>query len=294
MRITAHHLLERSAGHIGAAQTDIAKLSDQVSSGIKVRHASDDPVAWIQARREQVRAAISQGRGDAIGLGSDQLAETERALGTIGGVLSEARQIAVQAANANYVAGDRAKLELQVAGLFSVALASANSRNAAGEYVLAGAQGLVAPFDAAGVFVGDASRRDLEAGEGASASATLSGSALTSAVAGGVDVLPALGRLVTALGANDVPSIQAAIDELDAAHEQVSQARGEVGSMMAVFQDADAFRVELEHSLVGRIASLTEVDIIDAATDLAQRTQALEASQAVNGRLATLLSPGRR
>ena len=105
---------------------------------------------------------------------------------------------------------------------------------------------------------------------------------------------PALGRLVTALGANDVPSIQAAIDELDAAHEQVSQARGEVGSMMAVFQDADAFRVELEHSLVGRIASLTEVDIIDAATDLAQRTQALEASQAVNGRLATLLSPGRR
>jgi flagellin-like hook-associated protein FlgL len=290
MRITAHHLLERSAGHIGAAQTDIAKLSDQVSSGIKVRHASDDPVAWIQARREQVRAAISQGRGDAIGLGSDQLAETERALGTIGGVLSEARQIAVQAANANYVAGDRAKLELQVAGLFSVALASANSRNAAGEYVLAGAQGLVAPFDAAGVFVGDASRRDLEAGEGASASATLSGSA--DQRCRGRRRAAGAGRLVTALGANDVP-ICAAIDELDAAHYR--SARPAAGrQQMAVFQDADAFRVELENTLAGRIAALTEVDIIDAATDLAQRTQALEASQAVNGRLATLLSPGRR
>ena len=88
--------------------------------------------------------------------------------------------------------------------------------------------------------------------------------------------------------------MEGAIDELDQAHEQVSQARGEVGSMMAVFQDADAFRVELENTLAGRIAALTEVDIIDAATDLAQRTQALEASQTVNGRLASLLSPAGR
>jgi flagellar hook-associated protein 3 FlgL len=291
MRITGHHLLERAADHIARAHSDISELSDQVSSGIAVRRASDDPVAWIQARRHQVREAMSRGRGDALGLGNDQLAETERALGTIGGVLAEARQLAVQAANANYVAEDRTKLERQVLGLFSVALAAANTRNAAGEYLLAGAQGTTAPFDAAGNFSGDAGRRSLEAGEGATAMATLSGEALT--VSAGIDVLPALARLATALGANDVPTIQAAIDELDTAHEQVSQARGEVGSMMAVFLDADAFRVELEHSLASRIAALTEVDIVEAATDLAQRTQALEAAQAVNGRLAALLSPRR-
>ena len=294
MRITGHHLLERSAGYIGKAQSDIATLSDQVSSSVAVRHASDDPVAWIQARREQVRQTLSQGRGDAMGLGQDQLAETERALGTVGGVLSEARQIAIQAANANYVAGDRAKLELQVRGLFSVALAAANSRNEAGEYILGGAQGTVAPFDAAGNFLGDAGRRSLEAGEGATSLATLSGQALTASAPGGLDVLPTLTRLATALAANDVPTIQQTIDELDAAHEQVSEARSEVGSMMSVFKDADGFRVELEQSLATRIAGLTEVDIIKAATDLAQRTQALDAAQAVNGRLATLLSPRNR
>ncbi len=294
MRITGHHLLERSAGYIGKAQSDIATLSDQVSSGVAVRHASDDPVAWIQARREQVRQTLSQGRGDAMGLGQDQLAETERALGTVGGVLSEARQIAIQAANANYVAGDRAKLELQVRGLFSVALAAANSRNEAGEYILGGAQGNVTPFDAAGNFLGDAGRRSLEAGEGAQSLATLSGQALTASAPGGIDVLPTLTRLATALAANDVPTIQQTIDELDAAHEQVSEARSEVGSMMSVFKDADGFRVELEQSLATRIAGLTEVDIIKAATDLAQRTQALDAAQAVNGRLATLLSPRNR
>lgn len=289
MRITAHRMLELAGAATGKAQSAVADLSAQVSSGLEVERPSDDPVAWAHARRLAMRKTISEGRGEGIALGRDQLSETERALGTIGGILSEAKQFAVQAASGSYSAVDRAALREVVAGLFQVALSAANSQTSSGEYLLAGSLGTTVPFDAAGVYRGDAGARSLETAEGALGSATIPGTVLTAA--GGVDVLPALGRLVTALGANDLLGIQTAIDELSTAHDQVTKAMGMVGGMVVVFDDADAVRGELEDTLQTRIANLTEIDVVSAASELAQRARALEAAQAVNARLATLLDP---
>ena len=143
------------------------------------------------------------------------------------------------------------------------------------------------PFNAAGLYLGDAGTRTIETGEGGTGVATVPGTVLTAAA--GVDVLPALGRLITALGANDLRGIQAAIDELSTAHDQVSKARSTVGSLTVVLDDAAAARGQLEDTLQARVATLTEVDVVHAAGELAQRTRALEVAQTVNGRLAQLL-----
>ncbi len=291
MRITGSRMLELAAQATSRAQSAVADLSHQLSSGHRVERPSDDPLAWAQARRAAVRQAASAGRGEALGLGHDHLVDTERALTTIGGVLSESRQLAVQAANASYSAVDRAALADHVAGLLQVALAAANSKTTAGEYLLGGSLGTAEPFDAAGVYQGDAATRSLEIDEGALSPASLSGASLTAAE--GVDVLPALGRLVTALAANDLAAVQAAVGELGAAHAQVTEARGQVGSMRAVIDEADQLRGQLEDTLVARVAELTDTDVITAASELARRGGALTAAQAVNAKLAQLLSPGR-
>ncbi len=289
MRITAHRMLELAGQAAGKAQSDVADLAAQVSSGKLVERPSDDPTAWAHARRLELRKTVSEGQGGGLALGRDQLRETERALGTIGGIMAEAKQLAIQAANGTLSALDRDSMQEVVNGLFGVARSAANTQTSSGEYLLAGAQGDKAPFDAAGVYVGDGAARSLETAEGSFGVATLPGTALTAAA--GVDVLPALARFAAALGANDLSGIRTAIDELSTGHDQVSKARATVGSMMVVFDDADAARGGLEDTLQARIAALTEIDIVSAASALAQRTRALEAAQAVNGKLAELLRP---
>ena len=291
MRITSHRMLELASQATGSAQSDVSRLASQVSSGRKVERPSDDPVAWAHARRLELRNTLSEGRGDGIGLGRDQLRDTDRALGSIGDILAEAKQLAVQASNASYNANDRAAMREVVAGLLEVARSAANSRTTSGEYVLAGAQSTAEPFDAGGRYLGDAGSRALETAETGLGVTTMPGTVLTAA--NGVDVLPALARFAAALGANDLVGIQKAIDELSTGHEQVSKARATTGSLLAVFDGADDARAGLEDTLQERVAALTEIDIITAASELAQRTRALEVAQTINGRLAQMLAPRR-
>lgn len=289
MRITAHHMLELATQSTAKSQSDVADLAGQVTSGKRVELPSDDPLAWAQSRRLELKKSVAESRDQGSGLAKDQLQETEQALGTIGGLTAEAKQLAVQAANGSLGGAERLALRDTAAGLFDAALSAANSRNVAGEYILAGAKGTTVPFNAAGVYTGDASTRTVETADGTTGVATVPGTVLTAAA--GVDVLPALGRLVTALGANDLRGIQAAIDELSTAHDQVTKAQSTVGALTVVFNDADLARGELEDTLAARVSALTEVDIVRAAGELAQRTAALQAAQTVNGRLAQLLGP---
>ena len=289
MRITANRMLDLAGQATVRAQSDVADLAGQVSSGRRVERPSDDPVAWAHARRLELRKTVSEGRGVGVALGRDQLEETDRALGAIGGVLAQARELAVQAATANYNATDRAAMGQVITGMFQTARAAANTRTTSGEYLLAGMKSGTEPFDAAGAYQGDSATRALESGEGPLDVATVPGSVLTAA--GGVDVLPALTRFAAALAANDLLGIQKSIDELSTAHGQVSRARTNVGSLVSVLDGADQARAGLEDTLQGRIAGLTEIDVVTAAGELAQRSRALEAAQAVNSKLAQLLSP---
>lgn len=289
MRITANRMLDVATQATAKAQSEVADFAAQVSSGKRVVRPSDDPITWAQARRLELRRTVAESRDQGTSLARDQLQESELALSTIGAITAEAKQLAVQAATGSLTAADRLALRDSAAGLFEAARSAANSRNVAGEYILAGARGDVQPFNAAGVYLGDGSVRSVETAEGASGVATVPGTVLTAAA--GVDVLPALGRLVTALGRNDLPGIQLAMDEMETAHGQVTKAQATVGGLTVVFNDADVARGQLEDTLAARVSTLTEIDVISAASELAQRTSALEAAQAVNSRLAQLLGP---
>ncbi len=289
MRITGSRMLTLAAQATSRAQSDVATASDQLSSGKKVTKPSDDPLAWAQARRAAVRNATSTGRGDGLALGRDHLVDTERALASLGDIFAESQALAVQAANGSYSAADRATMGAGVAARFATALAAANTRDSAGEYVLGGSLGTAAPFDAAGAYLGDTITRSIELDDATRNPSTVAGSSLTAAE--GIDVLPALARFVAALAANDQPAIATAIDELGAAQTQLSQIRGRVGGMLSAIDDADVARGELEDTLTARISDLVEVDLVEGASSLTRSATALSASQAVSAKLAALLSP---
>lgn len=289
MRVTGNRLIDLAAASTTKNQAAVGEVSAQVSSGMRVTAPSDDPTAWLAAQRTKLRQALSQGTGAAVQSSRDRLAVTDNALASIGDIVSQVRTLAVQGSSDTYNADNRAGLGVQVRALFASALDSANARGNDGEFLLAGANSLVAPFDATGVYGGDASTRSVPSDGSLTDGVTIAGSDLTAAR--GVDVLPLLDRVATALSTNDMAGLHATLTDLDTAVKQISLARSHGGSAMTVLDQVTAQRAVLEQDMSASIARFVEIDTVSAASELAKATQSLEVSRAVSSRIIAVLNP---
>jgi flagellar hook-associated protein 3 FlgL len=289
MRITGHRMIDLAAASTSKSQEAVAARSAEMTSGLRVTKPSDDPAAYAAAERAKIRRTIAEGTGSAVKASRDRLEETDGALGSIGDIVSRVQELAVQGGNASYNANDRAALGAEVQSLFESALGSANTQSSSGEYLLGGSQSLTAPFDANGAYRGDALVRGIPATEASNAFATIAGSRLTSAY--GVDVMPLLKRVATAMSTNDVPSLQIGIADLAAAVQQLGLARSVTGGAMNVLDATATARDQLSTHLSEEVSRNVEVDGIGAASALANASQALEASRAVSSHLVALLDP---
>jgi flagellar hook-associated protein 3 FlgL len=287
MRITGSRLIDQAAASTTKNQSSVGSVAAQVSSGMRVTAPSDDPSAWLAAQRTKLHRALSEGNGAAAQASRERLQLTDNALAGIGDIVSQVRALALQGASDTYNAANRAGLGVQVRDLFQTALAGANTRGSDGEYLLAGAASLTEPFDAAGVYSGDATVRSVPSEGSNTAGVTIAGSELTAAR--GVDVLPLLDRIATALSSNDLVTLRAALPDLDTAVKQISFARTQTGGAMTMLDQASAMRATLEQDMQAAIARLVEIDTVSAASELAKATQSLEVSRAVSSHLIALL-----
>jgi flagellar hook-associated protein 3 FlgL len=292
MRITGNRLIDLAAASTTKNQGAVAAASAEVTSGLRVAAPSDDPEAWLAAQRTKLRQALSQGTGAAVAASRDRLGLTDNALASLGDIVSQVRTLAIQGASDTYSAANRAGLGAQIRGLFQSALDSANTRDNAGEYLLAGAASLTVPFDPAGIYQGDASVRSVPSDGSLSTGVTIPGTALTAGSGpGGVDVLPLLDRVATALSTNDMTTLGAALPDLATAVKQIAAARTQAGGAMNVLDQASSARSVLEQDMQQAISRLVESDTVSAASELARATQSLEVSRAVSSHIVAVLNP---
>jgi flagellar hook-associated protein 3 FlgL len=285
MRITGARLMSLNMAATAGNQESVATASEQVTSGKRVTKPSDDPIAWAAAQRANVRKLVTAGGTAAMQTARDRLTETDASLATIGDAVSQVRALAIQGSNDSYSATSRKEIGLQVRALFEGALRAANQQSSDGEYLLAGSSSLIEPFTAAGAYVGDSATRSLDNGTLASVSGT------TLTAANGVDVLPLLARVAAALDTNDEAALATTLGELDTAVRQVSVTRSRGGAASSVLETTLAANAQFDENLTKEIARHVEVDTIEAATNLAKASQALEASRLVSSHITSLLDP---
>jgi flagellar hook-associated protein 3 FlgL len=288
MRITGNRLLDRAAAATSASQAKVADKANALTSGLRVQTPSDDPTAWLAAQRASLRKSLSESAGTAMAFGRDRLDETDHAMATILDSVAAVRQLAIQGSNDSYSAASRAELGVQVRALFAGALAAANTRASNGEYLLAGSASLTAPFDATGAYLGDARTRSVPTAETTLSVTTIAGSDLTAAR--GVDVLPLLGRVATALETDDAPTLRSLLGALQTAIDQVASARTRGGGAMIALDDAARAHAQLQQNLGADIARYVETDAVSAASELAKASQALDASRTVSTHVIALLN----
>jgi flagellar hook-associated protein 3 FlgL len=291
MRVTGGYILAQAAQSTQNAQAKVAAVQNQLTSGLRVTTPSDDPTAWVAAQRTKLRQVMSQGTGAAIAANRDGLEATDSSLASIASVVSQVRTLAIQGASDSYGADGRAGLAAQVQGLFQTAVDSANVQGHDGSYLLAGSDALAAPFNADGTYNGDGVQRAVASNSGPQnlANISISGASLTAAH--GVDVLPLLQKVATALAANDPTTLASTLPDLDTAIKQVATARTQTGGAMNVLDATNTARTTLESNMTDAISRFTEVDTVGAASQLAQAGQALQVSQAVSTNLIHLLAP---
>lgn len=287
MRITGNRMIDMAAAATSKNQSAVGDASNQLTSGKRVNEPSDDPTAWVAAQRVKLHEALSQGAGAAEQTSRDQLQLTDGSLSSIGQVVAQVRTLAVQGASDTYNAAGRAGIGDEVRALFQTALASANAQGTDGEYLLAGAASKAAPFDATGAYQGDANTRTVPGGT--ATAVNVAGSSLTAA--SGVDILPLLSKVATALSANDMTTLGAALPDLDTAIRQISSARSQTGAAMNAIDQSASQRAQLEVDMQGAISKFVEVDTVSAASNLAKATQALQVSQSVSAKIVAMLNP---
>ena len=291
MRVTGNYLIDLASASTQKAEQQVATATQQASSGLRVDTPQVDPAAWALAHRAQDRTTLSTARGTAIAQARERLQVTDGAFGSIANLVQQARAAAVEGANGGLDANARSELAATVQGYLSSAVAIANSRTSDGEYVLGGSRSTTPPFDAAGNYAGDAGTRAIESGEGRQQTIGVPGSAITAS--SGIDVLPALAALATALSSNNLGAIQASIDTLSAATQQVARAQVDAGTALASLDDADGARGQLEVNLAATLSRAQDADPVEAATELAKASNALATSQAVASHvLALVQTPG--
>jgi flagellar hook-associated protein 3 FlgL len=163
MRVSTSELFRQGVVSIHERQADLARIQQQLASGQRILAPSDDPAGAVQALQLDGRLAeLDQFERNADAARA-RLGQTESALDQMGQILTRARELTVQAANATQTNESRAAIGREVRELSESLLAAANVRDPSGEYLFAGYRSAGIPFvrDPAGAveYLGDQGQR---------------------------------------------------------------------------------------------------------------------------------------
>ncbi|MGZ4980849.1 MAG: flagellar hook-associated protein FlgL [Methylobacter sp.] len=146
MRISTTWAQQLSVDAMANQQYKLAKVQQQLSSGLKVSVPSDDPAAAIRildlnrtiATTNQYQSNIATVRG--------RLNIEESALATSGNILDRAKELTIQAMNATLNSSDRLSIKTEVDQLIQEMAGVANTKNANGEFIFSGDLSTVPAF----------------------------------------------------------------------------------------------------------------------------------------------------
>ena len=277
MRVTERMIFQGASTRTARASERAAEATEQMSSGMRVVHPGDDPLAAGSIVTTRLDLTRLKSLEDSAERAADELGTADGALDNVSTALARARELAVQLGNDTYNATQRSAAVDEVKSLQKTIIAAMNTE-VAGRYIFGGFKDGAPPFDASGAYLGDDGVRKLQVAPGVTQDTSVRADVALKGANGGTDVLASLDALATALASNDVTGVRAALDPLDAGINQVSNARASVGAAMSGL-DAAAFGARaLSVSQQGTLSDLEEVDTIEAASRLAFSQRALDAA----------------
>lgn len=297
MRITNNIIQSNVLANLQTNLRRVAESQEQVSSGLRIRKASDDPAGAARAiqTRGSIRALDQYQRN--IAMANSRAASEETALSQLGDLLTRARELGMSQGTATADATTRAATKAEVDQLLQAAIQIGNTKFG-DEYLFGGQTADRAPFDPGQTsqtpsYVSLDPVTGLPGNPSGVNQTEISAGRYMQATHDGKQVFldsglfQALKGLSDALADTATPEteIHDALGDLEGAFNQIQTLIGENGARVnqldVTSANLDAFATNLKTLK----SDLEEVDVEEAVTELVSRQTAYQAAMLATSRV---------
>jgi len=116
-RVGTANMYDSTLRNLGARQSNLVGLQENLTSGKRVVRASDDPVAAAQAERALTRISRIQSEQRALEVQRNAVAQAESTMGDAIGLVQEMRQLIIAAGGGTLKPEDRKTYTNQIQSL---------------------------------------------------------------------------------------------------------------------------------------------------------------------------------
>ncbi len=291
MRVTQSRQSGLALLAVASARARLQQAQQVAMSGERVSKPSDDPAAAARGRLLGELQARADSHLTTSQYGRSRLETAEQALAESGNVLVRARQLAIQMANGTMSGAERQAAAAEVAQLQRAMVDLVNTQHG-DEYVFAHVDTRTRPYDPGAGFSYDVDAysaiREAEVGPNQRVAIGASGShafAQRGAAPGSIDVVAVLAQLQANLSANDAVAIQADIDTVTTAFEQVLAERTRTGVRMEELDRANSAATQARAVYTGLRSDLIDADAAEAFSRLTLAENTMKAAVTVAARV---------
>lgn len=146
MRITTLQSYRSGVSTMLQRQEELNKTQQQVSSGLRVTTAADDPIAATKILQLQQDLALREQFDDNMTAAQNRLELEESVLSSVTDYYNRLEELVVEAGNGSLTQADREMIATEVSEIQEALVDLFNTRDSNGEYIFAGYQGGEAPF----------------------------------------------------------------------------------------------------------------------------------------------------
>ena len=285
MRISDAYIARTSTSRLSQLTDRLSTLQTQVSSGLRIQQASDDPSGAVRAA--QLHSGLS--RIDQYNTATDAatgwVKAEDSALGQITDTLRSAYDQGLQGANATSTDA-RSTLADSLDSL-SNTLVQLGNTTYDGRYLFGGTQTTTPPFNGAPgavSYTGDDTIRQATVGEGVQVVVNQPGSTVMGTNTQ-PDVFATLHTLATALRNNDQAAITNGVQALNTNLTRITNLRGDTGERLQQLSLASDHLSSSKITLNSAVDDVEGVDITQAIVDLKTQENLYTAASYVSSTL---------
>ncbi|MFP8965824.1 flagellar hook-associated protein FlgL [Pokkaliibacter sp. CJK22405] len=300
MRISSQQLYRQGLTSIQKNQEELSRANDQLSTGMRVLTAGDDPAAATQASRLESKLAQSgQYQKNTTSL-VNSLEYEESITDSVNTSMLRIKTLLIQAGNGGLDDTDKQAIATELQERLSEMQDLMNAKNSSGNYIFSGHATDTEAFTADNPslsttyqtysYQGDSGQNEVplssyvslsngDAGDSVFVFDEVDGSG--NATGNSTNILNVISEAATVL--ND-PTQTADLDKylnnLESAYSQLQQTQSSIGARLNVADDVQSSAEASDITDTSTKASLVEVDTYEAITNLTTRTNALQIAQA--------------
>lgn len=283
MRVTTTSLYNSVIRNISDAGRDINDLNDQISSGKRIRHASDDPTGATVALGIRTRLGQLDGQERGRQAADDWLNASDSQLSSLSDTLLRVKELSVQGANGVLDPDARRKIADEMDQLVQHAVVIANGK-VGDRFLFAGVKTDTPPFaittsgSATTVtYAGSTDPVRMQVAQGVVMDVGVTGDRLQSAIS-------AMAQMADTLRAGSAVT-PAQLTAIDAASDTVLDARSVVGAKLNRTKSMGDLAAGQKVTLQTQLSEVEDTDIVETVLALTSKQNVYQAALAVGGRV---------